>query len=189
MSASSPEKVFPAAPAPGASSPAPGAGKFTLTGKNKKYALGAAAAVTVLLAATVGKRDGDTEEGDGEDNGGAYTLDTSDTDLASQLENITELLETDRPRPVTPTAPTAGTPTPNPAGPKRGGFVAGRTYRVKNGDTLKEVAKDLKVRGGAPRLYAINRKIIVRAAQQHKNPRPNTTRKLYAGTVLVIPSK
>lgn len=191
MSTQQPEKVFPnQGPAP---APAKRNAAASLKGVNRKWWLGGAALLTVGAALAFGRGDGTDPEAGGEDGEAGYELDTSDTDLYNELqpelEAIADLLG-DRPRPPTPTPATSGTPQANQSGPRPGGGpkAARGTHRVKQGDTLRSVAKDRKVRGGAARLYAVNRAIIARSAKQHKDPRPNTSRKLYAGTVLVIPA-
>ncbi|MEN8672575.1 LysM domain-containing protein [Nocardioides sp.] len=188
MSTQKPEKVF---PDQGGDSKPPKRSRG-LKGVDRKWVLAGAALATVGAALVFGRGDDADPEASGE-GGGSYELDTSETDLYNELqpelEAIRNALEDDRPRPPTPTPATEGTPQGNGAGPRPGGgpkAVRG-THRVKQGDTLRSIAKDRKVRGGPARLYAVNRKIIARAAKQNKDPRPNTTRTLYPGTVLVIP--
>lgn len=190
MSTQQPEKVFPnQGPAPAA----PTRRGVSLKGVDKKVWLGAAAIATVGAALIFGRGGGSDPEASGEDGAGGYELDTTDTDLYNELqpelEAIQDALE-DRPRPPTPTPATPGTPQGNQSGPKPGGGPkpARGTYRVKQGDTLRSVAKARKVRGGPARLYAVNRSIIMRDAKKNKDPKPRTTRKLYPGTVLVIPA-
>lgn len=186
---SAPEKVYPSAPPAGSPSPAGGV-TTRLKTLDRKWWLGGAALVTVVVAATVGRRN--DPEADDDEAGGAWSIDTSETDLAGRLDDISDQLEElgDRPRPPKP-SPTPQNPGPqgNTPGPRPPGTVTtpGRTYRVKQGDTLKSIAKDLQVKGGAPRLYAVNRVIITRAAKRHNHPSPRTTQKLYPGTTLVIP--
>jgi len=165
---------------------------------NQKTLMWAGAAV-VALVALVASRGGDPAT-DPEATG--TELDTRETDLYNELqpelENVADRLEElgdafeDKwpprtPTPTTPQTPTTPPPAPVPHTPGTPPAGGDRTYRVKNGDTLKEIAKRFKVPGGAAQLYAKNRAAIVRAAKEHKDPHPKTTRKLYAGTVLVIP--
>lgn len=188
MSGQAPTKVFPADPA---AAPAPGAGGGAgakLKAVDKKWWLGGAALLTVALAATVGRSDPTEDDADDPE------LDTSETDAYNDLQASIESLGdaiSDIPRPIKPTPAQPGNPHPPKSGPRVGGPKVGggkgrETYRVQHGDTLKSIAKAKKVKGGAARLYALNRDVIVRAAQQHKDPHPKTTRKLYPGTTLVI---
>ncbi len=187
MSTGAPEKVFPK-PSAGPASPGAG-GKLSLRGVDRKTWMWAGAGVVALVAVTVGRSQ---EADDPEDE--LSTYDTSTTDLYNELqpdlEQIGDTLEELSTKWETPEPAEANEAPSQPVkspvkGPKNP--AVRNTYKVQPGDTLSSVAKKKKVKGGAARLYAVNRKIIKRAAEQHKVKNPGTTRKLFAGTVLVIP--
>lgn len=118
MSTPAPEKVFPKADAP-TSTPSTGARGFKLDQKTAMWG----GAVVVALIALVSAR-GTSSSSDDETSGGAYELDTTETDvyndLQPELENIADQLEelTDRPRPATPAPATKKKRKTNKPGPK-----------------------------------------------------------------------
>lgn len=202
MSTPAPEKVFPAGPA--AASPAAGSGGSSggsvgvgRVRVDKKTAAWAGAGVVVLLGLLAARS---SASSDPDPEGADFELDTTETDLYNELqpelENIGDQLDElndRRPRPRRPKphrgngGPRPPKPGPRPGkGPRPTGGV-NRTYRVANGDTLRSIARDMKVRGGAARLYVINRRHIERAARQAGHRSSQGGRILVPGTVIFVP--
>jgi LysM repeat protein len=75
-------------------------------------------------------------------------------------------------------------------GKKRTSKDAGGSYKVKKGDTLKSIAKQMT--GSASNsgaLYTANKSAIEDAAKKHKRESSKKGEYLYSGTELVIPAK
>ena len=188
MSTPSPEKVFPAPTTPPAPSPAGGAGGSlgALKRVDKKVWMALGAAVVVVLG-LVTARGGADDETDATELSDPYGFESQGgDDVVNAIEDLGERIEDIRivvPVPAQPAAPKPNQPGPRP----NQGAPARKQYMVKKNDTLKEIAAKFKVKGGAAKLYQVNRAVITKAAQEHKHPRPKTAWKLYAGTMLVIP--
>lgn len=84
-----------------------------------------------------------------------------------------------------PTVPPPAATTPRPTTP--GAHARPRSYTVRSGDTLSEIAARYHTVGGWPILYSVNKSVIEQAAKRHGFRSSGGGHWIFPGTVLRLP--